>query len=200
MGIIIYINVLFAGNVSPVVNSTFLFKLGGYKMFKTNDKVLYGSSGICIVEGKMSREFKGKTIEYYVLKPIENMNSTVFVPVSNQDLVSRIKKLLTENEIEDMIKELSDDNLEWINHDNTRRDRFKSIIKSGNRKEIMRLIRTLYTKQLELKEGGRKMHAVDVGILKEAQKILHDEMAYVLDIESDDVAAYILSKVHEVKM
>lgn len=169
-------------------------------MFKIDDKVLYGSSGICVIEGKISREFKGKIIEYYVLKPIENMSSTVFVPVNNQELVSRIKKLLTEKEIEEMIKELPEDNLEWINHDNTRRDRFKSIVKSGNRKEIMRLIRTLYTKQIELKEAGRKMHAVDLGLFKEAQKILHDEMAYVLDIESDEVADYILRKTQEVKM
>ena len=169
-------------------------------MFKTNDKVLYGSSGICVVEGKIKREFKGENIEYYVLKPIENMNSTIFVPTNNKELVSRIKKLLIESEIEDMIKALPEENLEWISHDNTRRDKFKSIIKSGNRNDIMVLIRTLDTKQLELKEAGRKMHAVDVGLLKDAQKILHDEMAYVLDIESDQVVSYILSKFESIKM
>ena len=169
-------------------------------MFKTHDKVLYGSNGICVVEGKISREFKGENIEYYVLKPIESITSTVFVPINNKELVGRIKKLLTEKEIEEMIQELPEENFEWINHDNTRRDKFKSIIKSGNRNDIMVLIRTLYTKQLELKEAGKKMHAVDVGLLKDAQKILHDEMAYVLDIESDEVASYILSQVESIKM
>ncbi len=169
-------------------------------MFDTNDKVLYGSEGVCEITGKMERDFKGKMVEYYILKPIDNVNSTIFIPTQNEELVKKIKMVMTESEIEEMLENISEENLKWTLHDNSRRDIFKGVIKSGNRMELMRLIRTIYTKQQELKDNGKKLHAVDLGLFKEAQKILHDEMAYVLEIESEDVAAYILSKMHDIKM
>ena len=144
--------------------------------------------------------FKGKSVEYYVLKPIENMSSTVYVPLHNQSLVSKMKRIMTRDEVDQMIMELTENSIEWIAQDNVRRDRFRSIVKSGERKNIMSLIRTLYIKQSELKELGKKMHVADLDILKEAQKGLHDEMAYVLDIETTDVADYILAKMNVVKM
>lgn len=169
-------------------------------MFKTNDMVLYGSEGVCEIEGKTEREFKGEQVEYYILKPIDNVNSTIFIPTQNEDLVKRMKMIMTECEIEEMIENVSEENLKWTLHDNSRRDMFKSIIKSGDRSELLRLIRTIHMKQEELKDNGKRLHVVDLGLFKEAQKMLHDEMAYVLEIESEDVSAYISSKMKELKM
>lgn len=169
-------------------------------MFRIDEKVVYGNSGVCIISAVTSRVFKGKSVEYYVLKPIENMSSTVYVPLHNQSLVSKMKRIMTRDEVDQMIMELTENSIEWIAQDNVRRDRFRSIVKSGERKNIMSLIRTLYIKQSELKELGKKMHVADLDILKEAQKVLHDEMAYVLDIETTDVADYILAKMNVVKM
>ena len=67
-------------------------------MLSVGDSVLYGVQGICIVDSMMEREFKGEKINYYVLKPINNSNSVLYVPSNNKELVSKIKKVLNEKE------------------------------------------------------------------------------------------------------
>ena len=91
-------------------------------MFETNNVVLYGSEGVCEITGKMKRDFKGEMIEYYILKPVDNVSSTILIPTQNKDLVKKMKMIMSENEIEDMIENISDENIKWILHDNSRRD------------------------------------------------------------------------------
>ena len=52
----------------------------------------------------------------------------------------------------------------------------------------MKMIRTLYLYQQELKKDGKKIHAADDKFFKDAEKVL---FAYVLDIEQEDVVSFI---------
>ena len=59
-------------------------------MFEINDKVLYGTDGVCVVEDIAQRTFGGVTETYYILKPYSGSLSSIMIPVSNEHLVSRI--------------------------------------------------------------------------------------------------------------
>ena len=43
---------------------------------------------------------------------------------------------------------------------------------------------------------GRKMHTVDRYFMKEAEKKLHEEFAYVLNIKPDEVIPFILDQIN----
>ena len=67
-------------------------------MYKVNEIVAYSSQGICEITEICQREIAGTVMDYYVMKPVFDSRSTVFVPVSNEKLVSRIRKTMTASE------------------------------------------------------------------------------------------------------
>jgi len=164
-------------------------------MFKENDTVLYGVEGVCIVTEITERQFRDQVMKYYVLKPVYREGSTVFVPINNEALVSKMKRILSVEEIHQLIRNMPNEELIWIDNDNQRKEKYKEILRSGNRKDIIQLIRTIYLKQEELKKIGKKIHAADDGIFKEAEKILYEEFAYVLNIKKDEVVPFIFHQV-----
>ena len=72
-----------------------------------------------------------------------------------------------------------------------RKEVYKTVIESGDRSEIMRLVKTLYERREAQQKAGKKQHLVDERFMKEAETVLYDEFAYVLNIERDSVISYI---------
>lgn len=91
-------------------------------MYKVNDTVLYGNEGICQIENIIEKKLTNQSIEYYVLKPVYKDNATVYVPTQNQDLVKKMKKLLSYDEIMDLIQNMPDCPVDWIENDNQRKE------------------------------------------------------------------------------
>lgn len=164
-------------------------------MFQVEDIVLYGNEGVCKIIDICSRMFRDKEMEYYVLKPIYTQNATVYVPKGNEDLVNQMKKILSKEEILALIEQVSQSDLEWIDNDNLRKEKYRNIIKSGDRLEMMKLVKILYQHQQKLKKIGKKFHANDDKIFKEAEKILYDEFAYVLNIQQEEVIPFIAKQI-----
>ncbi len=160
-------------------------------MLKLNEKVMYGTTGVCVVERieekKIGREFKS----YYVLKPVSQSSATVFLPADNEKLLSRVRKVLSADEVKEMLNVLPSEPDVWVDNDAERRVRFSEIISSGDRKACLVLVRTLHNRQTELSSKGKRLHIADERALKEAQRLVHDEFSVALDIEPCEVEAFI---------
>jgi CarD family transcriptional regulator len=163
----------------------------GEEMIRENDVVLYGFDGICHVTGVTTKIVAGLPVEFYVLRPISMEKTTIFVPTANAALVSRMRRLLSLDEVMDLIRSIPDEETIWIEDDLKRRAAYGRIIASGDRQEIVKLIKTLYQRDQELKLGKRKMHSADEKLMKEAEKQLYDEFAHVLKIEPGQVLPFI---------
>ena len=72
--------------------------------YNIGDMVSYGLNGVCLVEDIKTLDFFGETDEYYVLKPVYDGRSTVFVPCSKELLVSRMKRVMKPSEIYELIR------------------------------------------------------------------------------------------------
>lgn len=193
--IIIKINVLFV-NVNPVEQTTF-FILKEKNMFKMNDVILYGVHGVCKIIEIIERPFKNEMLEYYVLECIHHQNQKIYIPVHNQELTEKMKKILSVEEIQELINHIHDIEVKWINNDNQRREEYKKILRNGQRQEIMSLIHTLYLKQKELNDKGKKLHVADYHLFEEAEKMIYEEFSCVLDIQQSEVTEYIISHIKE---
>ena len=77
---------------------------------------------------------------------------------------------------------------------NLRKETYNEILKKGNKKDIVKLIKTLYMEKLRKKEEGKKLNAGDEKIMNEAEKLLHEEFALILNIKVDEVLPFILGK------
>ena len=166
-------------------------------MYKVNDTVLYGNEGICQIENIIEKKLTNQSIEYYVLKPVYKDNATVYVPTQNQDLVKKMKKLLSYDEIMDLIQNMPDCPVDWIENDNQRKEKYRVIIRSGDHKQLIQMVKTLYHHKKSLEKTGKKFHVSDEKFMKEAENILYEEFAYVLNIKKEDVIPFICQCIEE---
>ena len=71
--------------------------------FSKNDMVVYGNNGICTVEDIRIMKFGKDEAVYYVLKPKASSAATLYVPQDKESLVSKMRKLLTREEIDNIL-------------------------------------------------------------------------------------------------
>ena len=167
-------------------------------MFSKGDVVTYAASGVCRIAGTMENKVKGEVKKYIILHPVHEINSTIYVPTDNEELMGRIKNIMTKDDIDELIRSMPNIDTEWIDNDLKRSESFREIIKSGDRKEIMRMVRILYVHRQDQLLHGRKFHTSDERFLKEAEHVLFDEFAVVLGIEPDEVVDFITKKLEAV--
>ncbi len=161
-------------------------------MFKISDTVVHPGMGVCKITDIKSENFaKLGSKQFYIMTPIyENTQTTVYVPVDSPKIT--LKKLLSEEEIEKMLSEIDFSKSIWIENDMARKDKFSQILKSGDRKDILLLIKELHLKLEEREKTGKRLHIADERILREAEKLIHQELAFSMNIKVEQVAEYII--------
>lgn len=160
-------------------------------MLEINDTVLYGTTGVCTVSNIEEKKIGKVTRKYYVLKPVAQSSSTVFVPADNEALLSKMRDVLSAGEIKALIKSIKTAEDIWIDNEEERKLRFNEIVLSGDRLGCLLLIRALKTHQNELSEKGKRLHIADERIMKEAQRLISDEFSFVLKLPYEEIAAFI---------
>lgn len=124
-------------------------------MFNVNDTILYGTHSICKITDITEQKFNRSTNKYYILQPLHNASSTIYVPMDNEKLIAKMRRILSEEEIYELIKAMPDKNGAWIENKNERNEYFRSILSNGDRAEIIKLIKIIYQHKEELKAIGK---------------------------------------------
>lgn len=164
-------------------------------MYNVNDTVLYGSNGVCRITEICQKDFSGTVKEYYLLHPISNEVTTIFVPVGNKILTDKMHRILSTSEIYELISSISNKPVSWIDDDAERKEHYRSVISSGDRAQLLEMIRELYSHKQEQISKGRKAHISDEQFLKEAEKLLYSEFALVLNIKPEEVPSFISERI-----
>ena len=159
-------------------------------MLKLNEKVMYGTTGVCIVEKIEDKQIGREIKSYYVLKPIAQNSSTVFLPADNEKLLSKVREVLTKDEILELFVALKSAEDIWVDSDAQRRVVFTEIISSGDRLKSMLLLRSLINRRSELMAKGKRLHIADEKALKEAGRLSYDEIAEALGLSFDEAEEY----------
>lgn len=167
-------------------------------MFKKDDIVMYGASGVCRIAGIMEKEFGGSLHSYYELHPVYDEKSTLFVPLENPALVEKMHQLLSSDDIEKLLADAPKQESRWIADEPARKQYYKEILERGDRKALLGAIQTLYRHQQACRESGKKIHVCDERFFKDAERILYDEFAYVLNLDRDKILGYILDKMENI--
>lgn len=162
-------------------------------MFKISDYVCYGTTGVCQITETKKERVSGVTKEYYILKPVFNENSAVYVPMDNTTLVEKMRPVLSATEIKKLITNAKKRNDEWITNDFQRAEQFKETLKSGDRADIIEIIRMIYRRQKELILRGKHLHVADERTRRDAQTPICSEIAFVKEITPDEALELILA-------
>lgn len=160
-------------------------------MYNINDVVMYGTSGLCKVCSIETLDLTGIELEYYILKHMQNDSNVFYVPTNNQAALSKMHPVCSRDEVDTLIRQMNDEKPLWIENDTKRRECYNSILKSGDKHDIIKLIKALYLRRKELSESGKKLRSTDETFLSVAENMLYDEFAYALHIDRSEVVGYI---------
>ena len=166
-------------------------------MYQINDIVMYAAQGVCRITDIQSNDFNGTAARYYVLQPVSSENALLYVPADNPMMTEKMRRLLSKDEIYDMIRSLADAEPLWIENEHARKERYKELLSQGDRKALIQMVKTVYLHRERLAERGRKMHLTDERFFKEAEKLLYDEFALVLNINKEDVVPFIVRQLDQ---
>lgn len=161
-------------------------------MFKINDYIMYGTTGICkvidIVEEK-DRNFIKK--EYYVLNHIYENNTIIKIPTDNTKIFMR--KILSKEEVEGMLENEKLSELIWIDSERQRNESFKALVKTGDFSNLVKLVRSITAKKKEKIALGKKLTQSDEIIMKNSEKLLFEELSIIFDFNEKEAHKYILN-------
>lgn len=169
-------------------------------MFQIGEVVSYGTTGICTIEDirceSLSRAGVKKQ-EYYVLRPAATPTCITYVPVGNEKLVGKIRRIMTREEIDQMIDSVKGQSLPWIEDTRQRSEAYQRVLSGGISGELLKLISCLYLEKKNRACGGKKFCATDEKILSSAERMVSEEFSYALQIGEKQVAPYIAGRMGE---
>lgn len=166
-------------------------------MLQLGDRVVYGVHGVCCILDIEQRTIDRKKAEYYVLEPLDQPGAKFYIPTHNQIAVSKLRPLLSAQELDALLLSPEARADVWITDENHRKQRYRELINSGDRVALICMIRSLHKHKAAQLAAGRKFHLCDENFLKDAQKLLSSEFSVVLNIPASDVGAYIDSKLSD---
>ncbi len=168
-------------------------------MYQVGDFVVYGSHGVCRVEAVGTLEFNrvndGNT--YYTLN-MQNQACKICIPTDTSVFMRPVitcaeaQKLIS---LIPSIREAVDDHGDhrfWEGY-------YKESLQTHDCMEILKVIKTIYTKSTIAEEHGRKLGQMDERYMKKAEELIDGEFSVALDIPKEKVRAYIESRLRELE-
>lgn len=153
-------------------------------MFTVGQKIIYGNSGVCLVEKVGTMEGMGDR-QYYTLKPLFIKDSTIFAPVDTDKVVMR--PIVTKEEIDQIIADIPKLEQLWIADEKTREQNYKEALATADPRELIRIIKTIFPRKVQRIAQGKKVTASDERNFLAAEEALYREISVVLDKDIDAV-------------
>ncbi len=154
--------------------------------------VVYGKMGVCrVIDCTMMSFDAADKSEYYVLEPLRDKRSVVYVPCDNAMLMARIRPLLTRAEIDALLAGVSETEVAWVDDRVERASTFRRILGAGDRQQIVRMVHCLLHKRAEKAAAGKRLSGADEAVLQECMRLIEEEFSLTLEIPTEEVAAYI---------
>ena len=167
-------------------------------MFQVNDVIVYGTQGVCQITGTEEKVISGKKKTYFVLKPVSDQASTIFVPTDNEAVLKKIRRLLTKDEIHQLIDSMEAEKALWVEDEGARKELYKSTLATGNHSELIKMIKAIYAHKKQREAEGKRLHMSDERFFKDAEQILYNEFQYVLELGGkNELMTYIFGRIEK---
>lgn len=154
-------------------------------MFEIGGRVIYRAEGVCVINDIRSERFGNSGEEqYYVLSPLNDPRSTIFVPLANERLVSMMRPLLFAAELMEMVKDTEEDRLEWHGDSRNRNAQWREILSVGHPRQLMVMIRTIREHLSPEVADGMRATGIDLAAKARAEKLLLDECSVTTDLST----------------
>ena len=151
-------------------------------MFKENELVMYGSTGVCRVKEIGRPSFVDKDDEriYYLLEPVFQ-SGVIYAPIDNDKIPIRaVISAESASQLLDHFDELS--------------QHYQSIIENHCCADLLAMTKSIYIKSMVAGRNKKHLGQIDKRYMKRAEDLIYSEIAVALDTNREDVERYIKDK------
>lgn len=165
-------------------------------MYHTGELVVYGTTGVCRVEGVARPETPGRASGtlYYLLKPLQQ-DGVIYTPVDSGKVPMR--PVMTAQEAEALIDRIPTMEAEAVYSPTLQAlaQHYQDLLRTSDCQDLLRLTMSIYTKQQAALAKKKRLGLVDERYMKQAERMLHGELAAALGIPFEEVQPYIARRV-----
>ena len=156
--------------------------------YKIGQQVMHFREGLSLIVEE--KEMSGTL--YFIVQPQHEGGEKIYVPVDRAGAV--LRQIISKEDIDELIKYMSQIRPELFSNTKQRRDVFKRRLASGDIKDLAYLSMLLYYyRNPEEIDMPVKFGPADVEMLKNANRTLFDELAIALNIGRDQVEEHVIS-------
>lgn len=163
-------------------------------MFSVGDYIIYGVEGVCQVEqaGKLNVAGLDKNREYYRLRPFYH-GGTIYTPVDGRAVM---RPVITRAELEALLPSLRTlPPLDDVPADSRAAgEYYRTVLLRHDCLTLLRLCRTLYTKQAALAASRRSVSSTELRSWKMAEEMLYGEFGFALDMPPAQVKSFLMEQ------
>lgn len=163
-------------------------------MYCKGDYVNYGGHGICRITDVRKMDFGAGSgaQDYYVIEPIVSGGATIYLPAENPKVHSRMRPVLTREEIDAIIRSVRDDQILWEPDRKLRMARFQQILSRRDTRELLLLASCLHKRKTE-----KGLPASELEMLRKVEGMIEQEFAFALNISRGEIGQYIRDRLED---
>lgn len=168
-------------------------------MFKINEMVMYGGTGVCKVKDIGTPDFFDEDEErvYYFLEPVYQ-NGIIYAPVDNDKVA--IRPVISAEEANELLESIDEINAEIYKGNSMKQlsQHYQKIIDTHNCGALLKLTKSIYAKRMDAIKSKKRLGQIDKRFMKKAEELLYGEFAAALDVDKEKVEEYVHEKLNVV--
>ena len=164
-------------------------------MFERNEYVFHESGGICRIIDIQTAPLEGMPADrlYYIMKPIHDANSVIYLPVDCDSIF--VRRLLCRAEAEELL-----DRIPFVlaieeNNAKLLRAKYTEAMNTHDPLDWIRVIKTAYLRAEAQSFRTQRLSETERSFAEHAKRNLHSELAIALGLEERDMEEYIINHV-----
>lgn len=169
-------------------------------MYEIGSYVVKANNGVCRIEDILHLDLPGtdRNRLYYLLIPLENKNSKLYVPTDTAE--QNLRRTLSEEEAWTVIRSIPATEAAWIANDKLREQAYKEALHSCDPTALVSIIKNLYLRKKQRTEQGKKSTATDERYFKLAEDHLYAELAFALGKDKSEMRQIITDTIDQTKI
>ncbi|MDE6454726.1 MAG: CarD family transcriptional regulator [Dysosmobacter sp.] len=164
-------------------------------MFQPGELVVYGSTGVCRVEGFAGLDRPGgdREKQYYLLKPLWQ-DGVIYAPVDSEKVPMR--PVISREEAEALIERMPGIPAAACRGGTAQAlaQQYQSAVRDGGHQALIEMMKAIRRKRGVAESKNRRLGMVDERYMKQAERLLYGELATALEIPYDGVEDYIAAR------
>ncbi len=167
-------------------------------MYEKGSLMIYDTTGVCRVEEigvPTDLPVADKTKDYYKLAPVFG-TGTIYIPVDTEVFM---RPVISREEAEDLLRKIPDieEDQDMTVNQKSLEESYKESFRSHNCEDLVKVIKTAYTRRKYLEHSGKKSGKTDLQYMKRAKKLLNEELSTALGITVDEASTYVEEALQE---